>query len=39
LLSKNLSFKIHDNLLVPFVILLVLHMIVSMVDNRTKPRN
>jgi hypothetical protein len=25
LLSKNLSFAIHDNLLIPFIVLLVLH--------------
>ena len=25
LLSKNLSFRIHDNLLIPFLILLIIH--------------
>jgi dolichol kinase len=25
LLSKNLSFRLHDNLLIPFLILLILH--------------
>jgi cytochrome b subunit of formate dehydrogenase len=27
LLSKNLSFVIHDNLLIPFIILLVVHVL------------
>jgi hypothetical protein len=27
LLSKNLSFAIHDNLLIPFIILLVVHVL------------
>lgn len=39
LLSKNLSFRIHDNLLIPFVILLILHVIVSVVDKKTKPKS
>jgi dolichol kinase len=25
LLSKNLSFRIHDNLLIPFLVLLIIH--------------
>jgi cytochrome b subunit of formate dehydrogenase len=29
LLSKNLSFVIHDNLLIPFIVLLVLHIAVK----------
>ena len=38
LLNKNLSFNIHDNLLAPFVTLLIFHMIVSMVSQRTKQK-
>jgi thiosulfate reductase cytochrome b subunit len=39
LLSKNLSFKIHDILLLPFVVVLILHVIVSLVDEREKQEN
>lgn len=39
LLSKNLSFKIHDVLLLPFVVVLILHVIVSLVDEREKQEN
>jgi len=38
LLNKNLSFNIHDNLLAPFVALLIFHMIVSMVSQRTEQK-
>jgi cytochrome b subunit of formate dehydrogenase len=38
LLNKNLSFNIHDNLLAPFVALLIFHMIVSMASQRTKQK-
>jgi cytochrome b subunit of formate dehydrogenase len=38
LLTKNLSFKMHDNLLVPFLILLVLHICLSYIP-RKKPAN
>ncbi|HVO36917.1 MAG TPA: hypothetical protein VMT01_01960 [Candidatus Acidoferrum sp.] len=34
LLSKSLSFTVHDNLLIPFVILLILHVIVTLLDRR-----
>jgi len=33
LLSKNLSFAIHDNLLIPFIVLLVLHIAVKPVKQ------
>jgi thiosulfate reductase cytochrome b subunit len=38
LLNKNLSFNIHENLLAPFVTLLVLHIVVSIVSRRTKQK-
>jgi hypothetical protein len=39
LLSKNLSFKIHDSLLLPFMVVLILHVIVSLVNARAKQEN
>jgi len=36
LLSKNLSFKIHNNLEVPFIILLALHMYFTLSKRRKK---
>jgi cytochrome b subunit of formate dehydrogenase len=38
LLSKSLSFNIHNNLITPFVVLLILHVIVSMVNHGTKQK-
>jgi hypothetical protein len=38
LLNKNLSFNIHENLLAPFVTLLILHVIISIVIRRTKQK-
>ena len=38
LLSKNLSFAIHDNLLIPFIILLVLHIAVKPVKQIYRKR-
>jgi hypothetical protein len=37
-LNKSLSFNIHDNLLVPFVVLLILHIIFSVVSERTNSK-
>ena len=39
LLTKNLSFRIHGNLLVPFLILLGLHILLPLVKSRPKPGN
>jgi len=36
LLTKSLSFKIHDNLLIPFIILLGLHIFFSLIKKREK---
>jgi hypothetical protein len=38
LLSKNLSFAIHDNLLIPFTVLLVLHIAVKPVKQIYRKR-
>jgi len=38
LLSKNRSFAIHDNLLIPFIVLLVLHITVKPVKQIYKNR-
>ena len=38
LLSKNLSFVIHDNLLIPFIVLLVLHIAVKPVKQIYRKR-
>ncbi len=38
LLSKNLSFAIHDNLLIPFIVLLVLHIAVKPVKQIHRKR-
>ena len=38
LLSKNLSFAIHDNLLIPFIVLLVLHIAVKPVKQIYRER-
>jgi hypothetical protein len=38
LLSKNLSFAIHDNLLIPFIVLLVLHIAVKPVKQIYRKR-
>jgi thiosulfate reductase cytochrome b subunit len=39
-LSKNLSFKIHDNLLYPFLVLLVAHIILRYAFKKKNiPRN
>jgi hypothetical protein len=37
LLSKNLSFRIHDSLLIPFIALLILHVILVLIDHKTNP--
>jgi dolichol kinase len=37
LLTKNLSFQIHDNLLIPFLILLGMHIFLAIRRNRAKP--
>jgi thiosulfate reductase cytochrome b subunit len=34
LLSKNLSFRIHNDLLVPFLILLVVHIVLPYIVNK-----
>jgi len=34
LLSKNLSFRIHDNLLIPFLILLIVHICLPYILRR-----
>ena len=36
LLTKTLAFKIHDNLWIPFTILLVLHIYFTLVKSRLK---
>lgn len=36
LLGKNLSFRIHDNLLAPFVTLLILHVILVLATPKTR---
>jgi dolichol kinase len=36
LLSKSLSFTVHDNLLIPFLVLLILHIVVTIIDNKTR---
>jgi thiosulfate reductase cytochrome b subunit len=38
LLNKSLSFNIHDNLLMPFVVLLILHIIFSIASHRTEQK-
>jgi cytochrome b subunit of formate dehydrogenase len=38
LLSKNLSFVIHDNLLIPFIVLLILHVTVKPVKQFYRKR-
>jgi cytochrome b subunit of formate dehydrogenase len=38
LLSKNLSFAIHDNLLIPFIVLLVLHIAVRPIRQMYQKR-
>jgi len=38
LLSKHLSFNIHDNLVMPFTILLILHITISTFSQRTKQK-
>jgi hypothetical protein len=38
LLTKNLSFIIHDNLLIPFIILLVLHVAIRPIKQIYKKR-
>jgi thiosulfate reductase cytochrome b subunit len=37
LLSRNLAFIIHDSLLVPFVILLIAHIALSILSRNRKP--
>jgi cytochrome b561 len=34
LLSKNLAFRIHDSLLIPFLLLLVLHVVLAVTSHR-----
>ena len=34
LLTKSLAFKIHNNLWIPFIILLVLHIFLSLIKRR-----
>lgn len=34
LLTKNLSFKIHDSLAIPFIILLLLHISLAIISKR-----
>jgi len=34
LLSKNLSFRIHDNLLIPFLVLLIIHICLPFILRR-----
>jgi len=36
LLTKNLAFKIHNNLWIPFIILLGLHIFLSLIRRRKK---
>jgi cytochrome b subunit of formate dehydrogenase len=38
-LTKNLSFNIHDNLLIPFIILLISHVILTLIDHRVHQNN
>lgn len=38
LLNKNLSFAIHDNLLIPFIVLLVLHIAIKPVKQIYRKR-
>ena len=35
LLNKNLSFRIHDSLLIPFIVLLIFHVILVLIDHKT----
>lgn len=37
-LSKNLAFKLHDDLWLPFVVLLVLHICLSFISDRKRAR-
>lgn len=37
LLNKNLSFRIHDSLLIPFIALLIFHVILVLIDHKTRP--
>jgi thiosulfate reductase cytochrome b subunit len=39
LLSKNLSFRIHNNLTIPFLVLLVVHIVLPYVVRRLKNKN
>jgi len=39
LLSKNVSFTIHDNLLIPFVVLLVLHVTLKPIKQVYRKRS
>jgi cytochrome b subunit of formate dehydrogenase len=39
LLTRDLSFKIHNNLLIPFVILLILHLCLPLIFNREMKRS
>jgi len=36
LLSKNLSFRIHDALAVPFIVLLVVHIVLPYIVNKKR---
>jgi len=36
LLTKSLAFRLHDNLLIPFVILLILHILANILLRRCK---
>jgi cytochrome b subunit of formate dehydrogenase len=39
LLTKNLAFKIHNVLLIPFIILLILHLCLPYIFSRLKQQN
>ena len=36
LLTKNLAFRIHDNLWIPFLVLLIMHILISYILNSKK---
>ncbi len=36
LLTKGLSFTIHDNLLAPFIVILAIHVILTVADGRKR---
>ena len=39
LLTKDLAFKIHNNLLIPFITLLILHLCLPLIFNREMKRS